>query len=308
MSNDFEEREEQELYAEGNYRIFEDTNFSQLLTESTRVQEVKRDLRRKPHSQPLAVDQAEEAFTVLKSIQSVHSPLSCTAAIAYLHHRRGINVDRRTVDGLTWPEHPQSFDKSRLISGQEDLGLDSGGVVKLIPKFYSSDSEDADCYPCDPCESTVTSTSTSNSTSTDTSASSLPLCEMTSNSRLHAALIRTCQSIYRKRIRIQSKNKQHQQASSEIDPHLSHVIARKCSFLLQSLFSRSLLTRRSALKILLRQQPDKLCQPQNMDFDNVPVNWEDTREAARQLVGQAALEHENFLNFLARLNRTFARK
>ena len=36
------------------------------------------------------VEDFEEAFTVLKSIESAHEPLSCTSINAFLHHRRNI--------------------------------------------------------------------------------------------------------------------------------------------------------------------------------------------------------------------------
>lgn len=38
------------------------------------------------------VEDFEEAFTVLKSIESAHEPLSCTSINAFLHHQRNIQT------------------------------------------------------------------------------------------------------------------------------------------------------------------------------------------------------------------------
>lgn len=246
-------------------------------------------------SLPDTLDAFEEAFTAIKSIQAAHEPFSATAINAYLFYRRGIDTTKRNVPGLTWPEHPQTFSHSRLISaasGQIDYSLDKeeAEFVGIPPHYISSDeSEDSD--------------------SEDEESKPVPLCEISQNPKLHAALVRTCQSIYRQRsAEFKQTASSGESLIEEIDPHLSHVIARRCSFLLQQIFSRALLTRRSALKLI--QQIDSASQKQqqqvkNSDVENVPVNWEDTREATRQLVGQAALDYEVFSKFSARLHKTF---
>lgn len=230
--------------------------FSEFLTEQLQSAAKKtRTSKKQPHPSPslkASLSDYEEAFTVLKSIQSAHSPLSYTAISAYLHYRRGIDTTRRSAPGVVWPEHPQSFSGSRLMSGgQADYNQDLAA---------ESDKQDG----------------------------AVGLCEMAANPNLHSSLLRTCQSIYR------------QKTLKEIDPKLSRVIAKRCALLLQTVFSRSLLNRRSASKIL-----SNFPQTHNMDTDNVPVNWEGTKAAARQLINQAALDAETFSKFSSRLHSTF---
>lgn len=76
--------------------FFQD-NFSQLLDESdeSRLAPVEDEIL---NVLPLAekvkakVEDFEEAFTVLKSIESAHEPLSCTSINAFLHHKRNIQM------------------------------------------------------------------------------------------------------------------------------------------------------------------------------------------------------------------------
>lgn len=119
-------------------------------------------------------------------------------------------------------------------------------------------------------------------------------CEMNRSKVLHKALIRTCQSIWRQK---------NPNSSSEIDNHLAHVISSRCSFLLQVIFKRAHLNRRSALRIL-----QTFPMNATKDLDNVPVNWEDVREASRQIIGQAALDQDTFLQFKKRLQSVFRKR
>lgn len=250
--------------------------------------------RKKPPTQPATLDEFEEAFTALKSIQAAHEPLSTTALNAYLFYKRGMDTTKRTVERLTWPEHPQTFSSNLLLANHQnysetDLSTDTHELDPISPFYIASDSETEDELIT---ENEVNS-----------SVAPVPLCEMDQNKNLHDALLRTCQSIHRQKLGKSANFSENDLPPLEIDPHLSHVIARRCSTLLLQIFSRALLTRRSAIKLLQQNG-----QSRNTDVDNVPVNWEDTREAARQLVGQVEIDHDLFLKFSARLTKTFIKK
>ncbi len=259
-----------------------DDNFSQLLVKKKRAPP-----RKRPVTLPATLDDFEEAFTAINCIRKAHEESFSTTAInALLHFKRGADTTKRTAEGLTWPEHPQTFSASRLIVGlqnytENEIAHDTR-QVEPIPQFYTCDSE---------------------SDSSETESNTTPLCEMEQNPNLHSALLRTCQSIYRQKTENNRELVSTLDLSAEIDPHLSHVIARRCSTLLQQVFSRALLTRRSAIKLLRLNG-----QSRNTDVDNVPVNWEDAREAARQLVGKAEIDFDLFLKVSARLTRTFTKK
>lgn len=83
---EYEDEEDQSTF-------FHDT-FSQLLNEpdpETVTHSQPPTLINSPATKPRAsVADFEEAYTVLKSIESVHQPLSYTSLNAYLHHSRNI--------------------------------------------------------------------------------------------------------------------------------------------------------------------------------------------------------------------------
>ena len=133
---------------------------------------------------------------------------------------------------------------------------------------------------------------TESSESDGSEGESEEICEMTQSKALHKALVRVCQSIWRQ--------KRPPSSSPEIDPHLSHAISRRASFLLQTVFRRAQLNRRSAVKLL-----QSFPQNRHRDLDNVPVNWEDAREATKQTIGQAALDQDTFVKFKIRLEKLF---
>ena len=182
--------------------------------------------------------------------------------------------NKRTLEGLTWPEHPETLSSSRLIepSLAESVKLPQENEIlietKEIPQLFSEFKEEDE---------------TDNQDQTP--------CEMIQSMILYKALVRASQSIW---------NRKNPSSPSAIDPHLSHAIARRCSFLLQNVFRRAHLNRRSAVK-LLRKFP----QNANRDLENVPVNWEDLREAAKQIIGQAALDQDTFVKFKFRLEKLF---
>lgn len=176
-----------------------------------------------------------------------------------------------------WPEHPETLSSSRLIEPtlaesiklpQEDnILIETKKIPQLFTEFKEEDeTENQDQIPC----------------------------EMTQSMILYKALVRASQSIW---------NRKNISSSSEIDPNFSHAIARRCSFLLQTVFRRAHLNRRSAVK-LLRKFP----QNANRDLENVPVNWEDLREASKQIIGQAALDQATFVKFKLRLEKLFKKK
>lgn len=166
---------------------------------------------------------------------------------------------------MTWPEHPQSFSQSRLISNppnHTENVVDDQKIPLILPN--DSDSE----------------------TSADEDDRH-GLCKMANSRHLYQSLLLTVHSIYTR--------KSHKSA---IDPRLAHSIARRTALLLQTLFTRTALNRRSAARLLSHFS-------HTADFDNVPSNWETTKLAAQRLIGQAALDKETFEKFSARLNDTF---
>lgn len=180
---------------------------------------------------------------------------------------------------MLWPEHPETFSSSRLI--EESLA-----ATAKLPE----DDEDLTMEP-----ETIPQLYTSPSDTSDTSDTSDSVSSSHRTNALHEALVRTCQSIWRQKNPLDN--------STEINPHLSHVISRRCSFLLQTVFKRAHLNRRSAVR-LLQSLPENRCR----DLDNVPVDWGDVREAARQIVGQAALDQETFYKFKMRLDKLFKKQ
>jgi len=183
-----------------------------------------------------------------------------------------------------WPEHPETFSSSRLIepSLASTAKLPDNDEItepEIIPQLYTdnSDTSDSDTKDCDTNDS-------------DTEG----LCEMNQSAILHKSLVRTCQSIWRQR--------NHPSSSTEIDPHLSHVISRRCSLLLQTLLKRAHLNRRSAIKIL-----QSFPQNFNRDLDNVPVNWQHGREPTKTIIRQAALDQGTFVKFKIRLETLFGK-
>lgn len=78
--------------------FFQDT-FSQLLDEPDNFEPLSpeapaQDLTNLPRVKKVKVDveEFEEAFTVLKSIEAAHEPLSRTSINAFLHHKRNIQT------------------------------------------------------------------------------------------------------------------------------------------------------------------------------------------------------------------------
>jgi hypothetical protein len=77
--------------------FFQDT-FSQLIDESesyspeTTTQDANLTGLAHAKKAKVNVDDFEEAFTVLKSIEAAHEPLSCTSINAFLHYKRNIQT------------------------------------------------------------------------------------------------------------------------------------------------------------------------------------------------------------------------
>lgn len=73
--------------------FFQDT-FSQLLAEPDGIDENPTTLTVLPAAKKVKVnvEDFEEAFTALKSIETAHEPLSFTSVNAHLHHRRNIQT------------------------------------------------------------------------------------------------------------------------------------------------------------------------------------------------------------------------
>lgn len=183
---------------------------------------------------------------------------------------------------MLWPEHPETFSSSRLIESSlaetANLPGNAEGVIEepeTIPQLYTEPNSD-----------------TSDNEDSAHATHHTP-CEMSQSKALHKALVRTCQSIWRQKNALKNP-------STEISPHLSHVISRRCSFLLQTVFKRAHLNRRSAVKLLQNFKED--C---NRDWDNVPVDWIDVKEASKQNVTQASLDQETFLKFKTRIEKLF---
>lgn len=216
------------------------------------------------------VQDFEEAFTVLKSIDSAHQPLSYTAINAYLHHLRNSETNQRTVHGLVWPEHPQTFNDSRLLSNPPDTFTDQI-TSERIPHLLTDVDSSEDDEPLD----------------------TLNPCKMSQSPHLHRSLLRTVYSIF--------LHKTRTNPTASLDPRLAHSIARCTALLLQTVFTRAALNRRSAVRVLKRFPRAH----QAVDIDNVPSNWETTKLAAEQLVGQAALDQETFMKFADRVDKTF---
>lgn len=131
------------------------------------------------------------------------------------------------------------------------------------------------------------------STDEEGAEGSVGLCKITQSKNLYKSLLRTAHSIYHR--------KTSSTATAHLDPRLAHSIARRTALLLQSVFIRSALNRRSALRVLKQFQ----LVNETADVDNVTSNWETTKMAAEQLIGQAALDRETFNNFSSRLDQTF---
>lgn len=142
-----------------------------------------------------------------------------------------------------WPEHPESFHDSRLLS--EHTEYDESEV----------------------------------------------LCELSQSEQLQAALSKACQSIWR----------QKAPPSAHLDPLFLDSIAQRTALLLQATFDRAVLNRKSAIKIL-----KKFPQTTNVDVDYVPVDWQSSRAAAKQLIGQAGLDSTTFTAFSTRLDTIFS--
>ena len=177
---------------------------------------------------------------------------------------------------MLWPEHPETFSSSKLIgSSLAQIDSDEFDGIDEIPQLYTG--AEADDLEDEEMEH-----------------SRVRPGQMNQSRLLYKALRRTCQSVWRQK---------DPSSTSEIDPHLSHVISRRCAFLLQTVLGGAHLNRRSAVKLLQRFPGNG-----NLDLDNVPVNWEDLREAARQNIGQAALDQNTFVKFKIRLEKLFKNK
>lgn len=180
------------------------------------------------------------------------------------------------MPGLTWPEHPETFEDTRLISNARNFTeADYQRLTEKIPKLLTDHVEYEDDDSSDSCDS----------------CDDIGLCRMAHSRHLHKSLLRTIHSIFIKK----------SLPATSLDPVLAHSIARRTAFLLQTLFTRTALNRRSAVRVF-RQFPHVF---QTADFDNVPSNWESTKLAAEQLIGQAALDQETFTNFASRLEQAF---
>ena len=81
-----------------------------------------------------------------------------------------------------------------------------------------------------------------------------------------------------------------------------HISRHRSSLLLspQTVFRRAHLNRRSAVKLFANSR-----KTPTGSLENVPVNWEDLREAAKQIIGQAALDQDTFVKFKFRLEKLF---
>ena len=308
--------------------------FSQLLKDladepdSSKITEATVDSTSTFSTKNSVLDSFEEAFTVLKSIHSIHHPISFTAMTAYLFHLRrpyrSYNT-KRTLEGLVWPEHPETFENTRLLSETFKTNLkptdyqpqnqsnkltapfDYPGALKRklnLSELSSSEDEDED----------------ENESEDDKNLNGLEfrpsLCELSQSLELHSALKRACQSIWEQRIQkikfahatctdndAETSNEYIDKPSSIIDPRLSHLIARRTSILLEALLSRSILTHRSATKILKSK-----INISDGDIENVPIDWCSVGKAAEQLIGQVALDRESFSRFSSRLDKTFKNK
>lgn len=278
------------------------------------------------------LDSFEEAFTVLKSIYSIHHPISFTSMTAYLFHLRrpypSYNT-KRTLEVLVWPEHPETFADTKLLSETFKINLkltdyqprnqtnkltapfDYPNALKgkrNLSEILSSDDYDED------------DNEDEDKDEDDKDLNDLEfcpsLCELSQSLELHSALKRTCQSIWEQQIqKINFSNATYtdndaeinveyiDKPSSVIDPRLSHSIARRTSILLEALLNRSILTHRAATKILKSK-----INISDGDIENVPINWCSVGKAAEQLIGQVGLDRESFSRFSSRLDKTFKNK
>ena len=178
---------------------------------------------------------------------------------------------------MTWPEHPETFKDNRLICNAPNFSPEK--LNKRIPNLIFETNEETD---------------------EESDEESAGLCKMTQSKHFHKSLLRTVHSIYHHKTTPATTNSTDTPISS-LDPRLAHSIARRTALLLQSVFIRSALNRQSALRVLKQFQHIN----ETVDVDNVTSNWETTKMATEQLIGQAALDQETFDNFSSRLNGTF---
>lgn len=172
---------------------------------------------------------------------------------------------------MTWPEHPETFEDSRLICSPPTVKLteDSSTKISNLLNLETDDESESEAEP-----------------------EVIGLCKMSQSRQLHESLLRTVHSIY---------NKKTSNTKSSLDPRLAHSIAHRTAFLLQTVFTRAALNRQSAVRVL-KAFPEA---NEAADVDNVTSNWETVEMAAEQLIGQAALDQETFNNFSSRLDETF---
>lgn len=173
--------------------------------------------------------------------------------------------NKRTVKGLTWPEHPETFQDSRLICAPPTVKLTGDSNAKISNLLYCDEESESE------------------------EEESVGLCKMSQSKQLHETLLRTVHSIY---------NQKTFSSTKHLDPRLAHSIAHRTAFLLQSIFTRAALNRQSAVRVL-KQFPQA---NDAADVDNVTSNWETVAMAAEQLIGQAAFDRETFNNFSSRVD------
>lgn len=179
--------------------------------------------------------------------------------------------NKRTVKGLTWPEHPETFYDSRLICAPPTIKLAEDSSTK-IPNLLNLETDDE----------------------SESEPEAIGLCKMSQSRQLHESLLRTVHSIY-------NQKTLNTNTKSSLDPRLAHSIAHRTAFLLQTVFTRTALNRQSAVRVL-KKFPEA---NEAADVDNVTSNWETVEMAAEQLIGQVALDQETFNNFSSRLDETF---
>lgn len=275
------------------------------------------------------LDSFEEAFTVLKSIYSIHHPISFTSMTAYLFHLRrpypSYNT-KRTLEGLVWPEHPETFEDTRLLSETFKINLKPtdyqprNQTNKLTAPFDYPNALKGKRNLSEISSSDDNEDDNEDEDEDDKDSNDLEfrpsLCELSQSLELHSALKRTCQSIWEQQIQkitisdatytdkyAETNAEYIDKPSSVIDPRLSHSIARRTSILLEALLKRSILTHRAATKILKSK-----INISDGEIENVPINWCSVGKAAEQLIGQVGLDRESFSRFSSRLDKTFKNK
>lgn len=250
-----------------------------------------------------------EVSIALTSISSSSRPPSYTAINAFLHYARGRQVNRRTVAGLVWPEHPSDFVHSRLMCetvAAEPMRLETTTRTQPIP-FNPITAIPRASHALPRVKSTRTVGKLGPSVRLrispcallpedldDADADQIAVMEqhetlgeeqgealsaMSESVELHDALEAMTRSIWHERRR----ERKTPAPATEIDPILARILARHCAAFIETVFDEVVLTRMRAL-VLLRRMSET-----GRHMENVPSNWQSVREAANSLAGRTEM-------------------